>query len=111
MKNWGIEQYREPLTQALNAEKTKKVKDLIQGLLSSDSQKPQEQTLDGVVADLLFGGRKRKLSWFLEKRQTEVHRQDGSEASEDHVAAILIAYADMNIPGIHADAGKLAEEL
>ncbi len=111
LKNWGIEQYREPLTQALNAEKTKKVKDLIQGLLSSDSQKPQEQTLDGVVADLLFGGRKRKLSWFLEKRQTKVHKQDGSEASEDHVAAILIAYADMNIPGIHADAGKLAEEL
>lgn len=111
LKNWGAEQYREPLTQALEAEKTKKVKELIQEALSSDGREAKEQTGNELAAELLFGGRKRKLSWFLSGERTKVHKRTKEEASEDHLAAILAAYADMNAPGIHEGAGKLAAEL
>ncbi len=111
LKNWGAESYREPLTQALAAEKTKKVRDLLQEILSAGGQEEPEQTGKELVTELLFGGVKRKLSWFLEKRQTRVHRQDGEEASEDYLAAILAAYAGMKVPGIHAGAKTLAAEL
>lgn len=111
LEAWGVEQYTEPLSQAMEAEKTKKVKELIQGLLSPEGQETKERTLDDLAAELLFGGRKRRLSWFLTRRQTVVHKKDGEEATEDYVAAILTAYADMSIPGFHADAKRLAEEL
>ena len=66
LKNWGAESYREPLTQALAAEKTKKVRDLLQEILSAGGQEEPEQTGKELVTELLFGGVKRKLSWFLE---------------------------------------------
>lgn len=111
LKSWGAESYREQLTQALEAEKTKKIKDLLQEALLSDSRGPQEQGKKELIEELLFGGMKRKLSWFLEKSRTNVHKKDGEEASEDELAAILAAYAGMNIPGIHEGAGTLAAEL
>lgn len=111
LKNWGAASYRETLAQALEAEKTKKVRDLLQEILSPDGQETKEQAESDLVTELLFGGEKRKLSWFLEKRQTNVHKKDGQEASEDYLAAILAAYAGMKVPGIHAGAGVLAAEL
>lgn len=111
LKNWGAEPYREPLTQALEAEKTKKLKDLIQEILFAGSQEGKGRTEEDLVSELLFGGRKRKLSWFLGAERCTVHKKNGEEASEDYLAAILAAYADRNTPGIHADAGKLAAEL
>lgn len=109
--SWGADKYREVLMQAMEAEKTKKVKDLLKELLSSDGQAVKAQNGNDLVTELLFGGGKRKLSWFLEKVQTKVHKKDGEEASEDYLAAILAAYEGMQTPGIHADARKLAAEL
>lgn len=109
--SWGADAYREPLAQALESEKTKKLRNLLQELLSSDGQGTPERTGKGLVTELLFGGMKRKLSWFLEKNRTKVHKKDGEEAPEDELAAILAAYAGMDVPGIHAGARELAEEL
>ena len=111
LKKWGAENYREPLTQALEAEKTKKVKVLIQGLLFSDGQEAGERSLEELAGELLFGGAKRKLTWFPAEERPAVHRRDRKEASEDYLAAILSAYAGMNIPGINEDARRLAAEL
>ncbi len=111
LTGWGTEDYREPLTQALEAEKTKKVKELIQKALSADGQETGELSPERLISELLFGGAKRRLSWFPEEERPPVRRKDQKEASEDCLAAILVAYANMNIPGINEDAGKLAAEL
>lgn len=111
LKEWGIERYEEALTAAFEAEKTKKIKDLIQNLLHPDGKEAKEQTLEELMKDTLSGGRKRKLSWFLSGERTKVHKKDGTEASEDHLAALLIVYADMQKAGIQEDAKTLAAEL
>lgn len=46
LKNWSVEQYRKPLSQALEAEKTKKIRTMLQELLA-----PKEHTAeDSVIA-------------------------------------------------------------
>ena len=97
--------------QALEAEKTKKVKELIQKALSADGQETGELSPERLISELLFGGAKRRLSWFPEEERPRSAERIQKEASEDCLAAILVAYANMNIPGINEDAGKLAAEL
>lgn len=111
LKEWGAERYEEALTAALEAEKTKKLKDLIQGILHPDGQEAKEWTLEDLIKETLSGGRKRRLNWFLSGERAKVHKKDGSEAPEDYLAALLIIYADMQKPGIQENAEKLAAEL
>ncbi len=124
LQNWGAEQYREPLSQALEAEKAKKVKTLLQEILnpgqqtggganSGDGQENtgRERTLDEIVKDILMGGRKRKLAWLFKEKIAGVHKLNGEEASEDYMAAFLVSYADMSMLGVNAEASRLAAEL
>lgn len=111
LEAWGADSYREALSQALEAEKTKKIKEQIQRILNPQGQEVKELTQEELIAEILSGGRKRKLAWFLSAERPKVHRKDGEEASGDLLAAILTAYADMSDLGIQEDAGKLAEGL
>lgn len=138
LKNWGVEQYREQLTQAMEAEKTKKIKTLLQEILAPEQQgagngengqadgmgQPDgegntngmggsavSRSTDAIIKDALMGGRKRKLAWLSLENIGKVHKRNGEEASEDHVAAILVSYADMGILGVSREAAQLAEEL
>lgn len=155
LANWGIEQYRETLTQAMEAEKTKKIKTVIQELLSPNGQdaytaagksaaggrerqvegylpetftarfiretlvsaptsKAKEEvlaTLEKIVKNALMGNRQRKLAWLSLENLGKVHRLDGEEVSGDYMAAILISYADMSVPGVNRDAALLAAGL
>ncbi len=111
---WGTEKYREALTKAMEAEKTKKVMTLLQEVLGETAKGDQGTkalTAEDKIDGILLGGRKRKLAWFLTEGLPKVHKEDGTEASEDYLAAILVSYADMATVGVNEDAKQLAEKL
>ncbi len=114
MKRWGTDLYREEFKAALEKEKSKKIRELLEGCLgieNSPAGVKKEQTLDELIKEVLKGGKKRKISWVFEKTFPEIHRQDGTPAPEDHLAAILVCYANMGIPGMNKEAAVLAADL
>ncbi|MCM1305245.1 MAG: DUF4132 domain-containing protein [Butyrivibrio sp.] len=121
LRGWGAEKYRQALEQALETEKTKKIRTMLQKILlpegTSESSggeeglKATEPTLEETINEILTGGRKRKLAWLSPETLCKVHKLDGEEASEDYMAALLISYADMDTPGVSKEAGRLAAGL
>lgn len=116
LKKWGASSYRDAFEAALAIEKSKKIKELLQnclGIESDEAEQAGEQTTGELAKAILKGGKKRKVAWVFETGApfTEVHKLDGTPASEDDLAAVLVAYADMTIPGVNKDAAKLAAEL
>lgn len=116
MKEWGADRYREELAAALEKEKSKKVKALLQDCLGADSEEAAEAltgsvTVEKLAADILKGGKKRKVAWAYETPFSPVHKTDGSPAPEEYLQALLTAYADMSVPGVSPEAKRLAQEL
>ena len=115
MVKWGAEPYREELTKALETEKSKKLKELLRESLgvaageeeaAAGGQTPQE-----LAAQVLKGGKKRKVAWACETSLGQVHKKDGSLADDEYLQAVLVAYADMTIPGLSPEAKQLAAQL
>lgn len=114
LKRWGVDSYREKLEAALAKEKSKKLKELLEDCLGMESgaeEEKKDQTQEECIKEILKGGKKRKISWVYEKPFPDLHRQDGTPACEDQLAAILVCYADMGIPGANKDAKELAADL
>ena len=116
LRKWGADQYRAELSQALEVEKSKKLKELLQNILGTSSSgqesgSAQLQTTRELAAELLKGGKKWKAAWAYETPFSPVHKKDGSLASEDYLQALLVAYADMSMPGINEEAKRLAADL
>lgn len=114
LKRWGADAYRASFEAALEKEKSKQIRELLKnclGMESGPSASRKEQTEEERIKAVLKGGKKRKISWVYEKPLPGVHKKDGSPVSEDHLAAILVSYADMGVPGFNKEAAKLAEEL
>ncbi len=116
MKRWGADTYREEFSKALEVEKSKKLKELLNGCLgivteSTEAAPAGPQSVEGLAAQILKGGKKRKVAWAYETPFIEVHKVDGTVAEEDYLQAILVAYADMNIPGVSPEAAQLAAQL
>ncbi len=121
LKSWGIEKYKEQLGNALEAEKSKKIKTMLLELLSlkenvpegqeGESGSPKVLTLEEEIKEILTGGRKRKLAWLTPESIGTVHKNNGEEASEDYMAAILVSYADMGMPGVNKDVRRLTDGL
>lgn len=114
IKKWGAASWKADLESALEKEKSKKIKELIQSCLGMENHEEEAQkvmTTEELAKEILKGGKKRKVAWVLETPLTEVHMTDGTYASEDYLAAILVTYADMGIPGMNKDSVKLAEQL
>ena len=117
LKVWGAENYQEEFKKALETEKSKKIKTLlcealgVAGDEASDGGNKVVQGPEQLAAELLKGGKKRKVAWAYETPFSEVHKTDGTPAGEDYLQALLVAYADMSTPGVSADAAKLAKEL
>lgn len=108
--------YTEILTQALEKEKSAKVKSLLEAALKLEGKEAAaaaELSLDDMVKEIHKGGRKRGLAWAYENRApfSTVHKRDGSEASEDYLQAIWLCYSSMNQCGVNATAKTLAGEL
>lgn len=111
---WGVEKYHNALSMALEKEKTKKIRTMIQNAIGFEvcqNNNTGEPTLENLIHEILIGTWKRKLSWLSFESHTKVHKKDGEQATEDYLAAILISYADMKILGINKDAQRLAAEL
>ena len=66
---------------------------------------------DALAAQILKGGKKRKVSWAFETPFSQVHKKDGSLAGEDYLAAVLVSYADMSAAGMSTEAKVLAGDL
>lgn len=116
LQSWGTEKYQESLSLALEKEKTKKIRIMLQSALGLNSQNEDgsntaEWTLEKLIQETLTGGWKRKLSWLPLDTFPKVHKKDGNEASEDYLAAILISYSDMKELGINKDAKRISAEL
>lgn len=92
------EKYRSTLEGALAVEKNDKVTDQITALLGvpvatgADGRTPED-----LVSQLLKGGKKRKVQWLLDQPLPVVHRTDEAKtpASENQIAALFVAYADL----------------
>lgn len=114
---WGTEAFREDFERALETEKSRKIRELLEKYLgragegTPHPEKEGAQSLDDLAKGILKGGRKRKVAWVFETPLPQVHRMDGTEASEEYLAALLVTYADMGTPGIHQDAARLAADL
>ncbi len=116
LQRWGVEKYREPLSLAFKAEKTKKIRTILQSVLdlngqNDDGQSNEEWTLEKMIQEALTGAWKRKLSWLPLDTFPKVHKKDGADASEEYLAAMLISYADKKELGISKEAARLAAEL
>ena len=112
LKEWGIDSYKTELLQAIEQEKSKKLKELMQSCLGIQTETVQkEQTNEELVKEILKGGRKRVVAWLYETKVPVVHKLDGLEASEDYMKAILVSYSGMPSLGVNADANRLAKEL
>lgn len=114
LKRWGVDGYRKELEAALAKEKSKKIRELLESCLGAESgseEAKKDRTKEEQIKETLKGGKKRKLSWVYEKPLPGLHRQDGVPAAEDQLAAILVCYADMGIPGVSKEAAALAEDL
>lgn len=115
LKNWGVEKYKEQLEAALGLEKSKKIKTLIQGILNLGAEAGGNQadgsalTLEDKIKEILGGGR--KLAWLEPEGIGTVHKTDGQEASEDYMAAVLLCYADMPVPGVNQEVRRLTDGL
>lgn len=114
----GVEQYRSVLQEALSAEKNSKLIDQLTAVLgmpapgtgdgSSPAQSPSE-----LAAQVLKGGKKRKVQWLLDQPLPAVRRADEAHtaASEDQIAALLVAYADLGRMGRSDAAAAIAADL
>ncbi|MCI8416343.1 MAG: DUF4132 domain-containing protein [Lachnospiraceae bacterium] len=115
LKKWGVDQYREELEAALEGEKSKKLREELLSLLGKKPEAEEAPVkargLEEQAAEILKGGKKRKVSWALEIPFAPLHKKDGALAGEDLLPAILVAYADMGIPGVSPEAAGLAREL
>ncbi len=107
LARWGISNYRKQLLQTIEKEKTKTIRNLIKGYLKM----PLEKTTQEAIKETFKGGRKWLADWLYETPLPVVHKLDGTEASEDYMKAILVAYAIMKEFGIAYNAQVLAEEL
>lgn len=115
MKAWGAKKYQEELTKALEVEKSKKLKELLQSCLGiegkAEIEEAKVETPQQLATQILKGGKKRKVAWAYETPFSPVHKKDGSVAEEDYMQALLVSYADMPVPGVSPEAGILADHL
>lgn len=120
LDQWGAAPYGKELKEALAAEKSKKIKDKIRDLLDSmgageDSKAISQihsESVEQLIIDLLKGSKRRKVEWVCQGTPVAtVHQTDGEACTQDHLLAILAAYADMSEPGMNRDAARLASQL
>lgn len=111
----GVEKYRDALESALTVEKNAKVMDQITTLLGmpaaavgAGGQAPAE-----LAAQVLKGGKKRKVQWLLDQPLPTVRCADEKQtaASEDQIAALFVAYADLGRMGRSDTAAAIAADL
>ena len=110
-----MEKYRKTLEDALAVEKNAKVMDQLSALLrtSAVDAGAEGQTSAELAVQVLKGGKKRKVQWLLNYPLPTVHHTDEAHtaASEDQIAALFVAYADLGRMGRSDTAAAIAADL
>lgn len=95
--------------------KTAKVMDQLSALLrtSAVDAGAEGQTSAELAVQVLKGGKKRKVQWLLNYPLPTVHHTDEAHtaASEDQIAALFVAYADLGRMGRSDTAAAIAADL
>lgn len=105
---------RPALEEALAVEKSAKVFDAIRAALGQAAAAPGDipaETPDELAARVLKGGKKRKIQWILDAPLPTLHLKDGTEASEDRRAALMVAYCDLGRIGRSETATEMAKDI
>ena len=115
LADMDIEKYRPALERALAAEKNTKVRDQLTALLQTPAASADTggQTPAELAAQVLKGGKKRKVQWLLDQPLPTVRRADEAHtaASEDQIAALFVAYAELGRMGRSDTAAAIAADL
>lgn len=112
----GVEKYRSVLEEALAAEKSSKLIDQLSSLLGMGGSGTGEGASQAgspaaLAAQVLKGGKKRKVQWLLEQPLPPVRHTDGTPAEEDQIAALFVAYAELGRIGRSDTGAALAADL
>lgn len=126
-EEWGQTSHLDAVKAALAKEKNKKLaaklQDLVEDLekagAAGGQRKTWKRTEEQLAASIYKGDRKRRVEWTQGLQLPTVHFQNpGGEqptesdtASPEYMAAILAAYADMEILGVNQNAKTLAAPL
>lgn len=105
---------RPQLEEALATEKSVKVSDAIRTALGQAAAACGDnapESPDALAAQVLKGGKKRKIQWILDIPLPTLHRKDGTQAGEDLRAALMVAYCDLGRTGRSETAAELAKDL
>ena len=117
LEAWGEE---EELKLALEKEKNKKLKALLEGILCLKDQELEgidgedgleTVSLQNMVQQLHKKDKKQSLQWAYQTPFSAVKRKDGELASERYLQAIFLAYSFMESCGVSEEARVLAAEL
>lgn len=96
----GKESYTRALESALNSEKSAKIKTRIGAMLGVEvegGEKSSAASSGDIIADMTKGSKAKKVAWLFTQPFSPVRLADGSAASEQHLQALLLCYA--NDPG------------
>ncbi len=106
------DRYMEMLRQALEKEKSAKIKGYIQkALQTGGGEGGSTLSEEELVKEIHKGNRKRVLAWAYASPFSKVHRKDGREAEEEYLQAILLCYYVMVPLGVSGEASFLAASL
>lgn len=105
--------YKAVLEEALAAEKSKKLQDMLKNLLNLEGNTVETgpATAEAYIKELHKGGRKKGIQWAYETPFTAVRREDGAEVPEEYMQAVLLAYYGMAVPGVNREVLLLTEPL
>lgn len=105
--------YTAVLEEALVAEKSKKLQDIIKKLLSIEESGEAAGTISSeeFIKELHKGGRKKGVLWAYETPFATVHTESGTEVTDEYMQAILLCYSSMGVPGINKEVLLLTEPL
>lgn len=121
LEEWGEPSSLEAVRAALAREKNQKLLSALQILAEELSREAKgadagasgrEKRLEERLASEIFrGGRKKKVEWVTGLALPSVHRIDQEPVQPEYLLALLTVYADMEFPGVHPDAKRLAAPL
>ncbi len=124
VETWGIPSHLDKIREALDKEKNKKVKALLEEVgeeleaqaaaEAAAAENPGQQqriARERFAAGLLRGAAKRKVEWVMALPLPEVHCQDGTPVSPEYMLALCAVYGDMEKPGMDENVTKLVQPL
>ncbi len=104
----GASGYEAELSRAFESEKSDKIKAKIGALTGAAlPAEAKEQSREEQLSKLIKTSKNSKLSFLFSAPLKPVHKQDGSEAGEDYMKALIMCYAPMTAPA----RSKLADDL